>query len=99
MKGPATRTDAMLSCPCCFALLCIDCQRHATYQHQYRAMFVQNCQVMRLQRMHAAAETSGGGARQAADVDESDVLYPVRCKTCQVSLLSLLFLPRIPISQ
>lgn len=33
-------TDPVLSCPCCFNLLCMDCQRHAKYSNQYRAMFV-----------------------------------------------------------
>jgi len=36
----ARRTDAVLSCPCCFTPLCYDCQRHDTYVTQYRAMFV-----------------------------------------------------------
>lgn len=36
--GP--RTDAHLSCPACFTPLCIDCQRHATRPHCFRAMFV-----------------------------------------------------------
>ena len=38
-------TDAILNCPCCFTLLCLDCQRHETFINQYRAMFVQNCTV------------------------------------------------------
>ncbi|GIL55388.1 hypothetical protein Vafri_10946 [Volvox africanus] len=39
------RSDAVLSCPGCFTTLCIDCQRHEKYHHQYRAMFVMNCKV------------------------------------------------------
>jgi len=39
-------TDAILNCPCCFALLTIDCQRHESYLNQYRAMFVRNCKVI-----------------------------------------------------
>ncbi|EFJ44907.1 hypothetical protein VOLCADRAFT_64139 [Volvox carteri f. nagariensis] len=38
-------SDAVLSCPGCFTTLCIDCQRHEKYHHQYRAMFVMNCAV------------------------------------------------------
>eukprot|EP01116_Phalansterium_solitarium_P011400 TRINITY_DN27062_c0_g1_i1.p1 TRINITY_DN27062_c0_g1~~TRINITY_DN27062_c0_g1_i1.p1 ORF type:complete len:242 (+),score=45.21 TRINITY_DN27062_c0_g1_i1:63-788(+) len=45
-KG-AKRSDAVLNCPCCFALLSIDCQRHETYVNQFRAMFVRNCKVYR----------------------------------------------------
>jgi len=33
-------SDAVLSCPCCFHILCMDCQRHEKYSNQYRAMFV-----------------------------------------------------------
>lgn len=32
------RSDAVLSCPCCFTPLCYDCQRHDVYLSQYRAM-------------------------------------------------------------
>ncbi|GIM06548.1 hypothetical protein Vretimale_10840, partial [Volvox reticuliferus] len=38
-------SDAVLSCPGCFTTLCIDCQRHEKYHHQYRAMFVMNCTI------------------------------------------------------
>jgi hypothetical protein len=38
-------SDAVLSCPCCFATVCMDCQQHDTYKHQYRAMFVMNIAV------------------------------------------------------
>ena len=39
------QTDAVLSCPACFTLLCVDCQRHVEYENQFRAMFVQSCRV------------------------------------------------------
>ncbi|EGG19992.1 hypothetical protein DFA_07107 [Cavenderia fasciculata] len=39
------KTDAYLSCPACFTLLCVDCQRHDLYKNQYRAMFVKNCTI------------------------------------------------------
>lgn len=38
-------SDATLNCPCCLTLLCLDCQRHALYKTQYRAMFVLNCRI------------------------------------------------------
>lgn len=41
--GINRKTDAFLNCPCCFSLLCIDCQRHENILNQYRAVFVQNC--------------------------------------------------------
>jgi hypothetical protein len=36
-------TDALLSCPSCFTLLCIECQQHDSRGNLYRAMFVRNC--------------------------------------------------------
>uniref|UniRef100_A0A5S6QS48 E2F-associated phosphoprotein n=1 Tax=Trichuris muris TaxID=70415 RepID=A0A5S6QS48_TRIMR len=42
---PLPRSDAVLNCPACMALLCLDCQRHVQYSSQYRAMFVENCAV------------------------------------------------------
>ncbi|KAJ0970043.1 hypothetical protein J5N97_022920 [Dioscorea zingiberensis] len=38
-------SDAVLSCPACFTTLCLDCQRHAEYATQFRAMFVTNCEI------------------------------------------------------
>lgn len=29
-------SDAVLNCPSCMTLLCLDCQRHETYKTQYR---------------------------------------------------------------
>eukprot|EP01132_Coremiostelium_polycephalum_P002054 gene2054-2532_t len=39
------RSDASLSCPGCFTLLCIDSQRHDIYKNQFRAIFVKNCKI------------------------------------------------------
>jgi len=38
-------SDAVLSCPCCFQIVCMDCQRHERYANQFRAMFVMNIGV------------------------------------------------------
>ena len=38
-------SDAVLSCPCCFQIVCMDCQRHERYSNQFRAMFVMNITV------------------------------------------------------
>lgn len=38
-------SDAILSCPCCFTTVCMDCQQHERYKNQYRAMFVMNIGV------------------------------------------------------
>ncbi|KAL3925285.1 MAG: hypothetical protein SGILL_000510 [Bacillariaceae sp.] len=38
-------TDAVLSCPCCFNIVCMDCQRHSRYPNQFRAIFVMGITV------------------------------------------------------
>jgi len=38
-------SDAVLSCPCCLSIVCMDCQRHERHKNQYRAMFVMNIVV------------------------------------------------------
>ena len=38
-------SDAVLSCPCCFNIVCMDCQRHQRYPNQFRAMFVMGIAV------------------------------------------------------
>ncbi|XP_024392910.1 uncharacterized protein [Physcomitrium patens] len=46
MQRQGRKSDAVLSCPACFTILCIDCQRHEFYVNQYRAMFVRNCTIV-----------------------------------------------------
>jgi hypothetical protein len=41
-------TDATLTCPMCFNILTEFCQQHEEY-HQWRAVFVQNCYVHRIE--------------------------------------------------
>lgn len=38
-------SDAILSCPCCFTTVCIDCQEHTSMIGHFRAMLVMNCRV------------------------------------------------------
>jgi len=47
MPQGGRKSDAVLCCPACFTLLCFDCQQHDEYANQYRAMFVQNCKVLK----------------------------------------------------
>jgi hypothetical protein len=49
------KSDAILSCPACFTTLCMDCQRHEQYVHQYRAMFVSNCRIVENERLRMPA--------------------------------------------
>lgn len=37
------KSDALLSCPGCLTTVCIDCQQHAEFEGQFRAMFTINC--------------------------------------------------------
>jgi len=39
-------SDAVLSCPCCFNIVCMDCQRHERYPDQFRAMFVVSMSII-----------------------------------------------------
>lgn len=39
------KSDAILSCPSCFNIVCMDCQRHERYANQFRAMFVMGIAV------------------------------------------------------
>jgi E2F-associated phosphoprotein len=68
------KSDAILSCPGCFAMLCFDCQQHAHDDTLFRAMFVQNCRLLdqgqgELKVLCDACETEVGS------YDEADELY------------------------
>ena len=38
-------SDAVLNCPACMTTLSRDCQRHAEFPNQFRALFVEHCSV------------------------------------------------------
>ena len=69
-------SDAVLSCPCCFAIVCMDCQRHVRYANQFRAMFVMNIGVSWHKRLRwdedagelAEIRSNRGGGEAAASV-------------------------------
>ena len=71
-------TDALLSCPGCFATLCVECQQHARIETLFRAMFVQNCRLLdsggQLQVLCEACETRVGGFDADAEVYEFDTV-------------------------
>lgn len=70
------QTDAELSCPACFTLLCVDCQQHVEYENQFRAMFVQNCRV---------------DDKTVLTYDDSEEYNPVYCSECgtQIGVFSV----------
>ena len=91
--GDRNKTDAILSCPSCFTVLCMDCQRHETYTDQYRAMFVANCKVhceyqvsyrpthhnnkLRWERIAVHSGSADSG---------EELFYPVLCSYCDTEV-------------
>lgn len=75
------KTDAILSCPCCFHMVCMDCQKHVKY-NQFRAMFVQNCVV----DFDTTLQPKNGEA-----------VHPVSCATCKVWPISTTFFLIFPL--
>ncbi|KAG6546076.1 hypothetical protein Mapa_012482 [Marchantia paleacea] len=74
------RSDGILSCPACFTTLCIDCQRHEKYVHQYRAMFVQNCRIVENERLrlpaHRAAKKTRKSKKKSAANESTPLNVP-----------------------
>ena len=84
-------SDAILSCPCCFTTLCIDCQAHEQQANQYRAMFVRACTVDRAgaATATATAPASSQGRHRRSKRSKaggaggrSEQTFPVRCEVC-----------------
>ena len=74
-------SDAILSCPRCFNVVCMDCQQHERYSNQYRAMFVMNIGVDWTKKMmyddaigglKAYTTTGGNVGRTLGGVMEGD---------------------------
>ncbi len=83
----AANSDAVLNCPGCFCLLCLDCQRHQLYENQYRAMFVVNCHVVEGERLRFPLSKSAKKNRRKEEQQEDDELYqPVRCDHCSTEV-------------
>ena len=70
--GKARPSDATLSCPCCFTVICYDCQRHETYRNQFRAMFVANCHISEDSLLRSTID--------------SVVFKPVACNHCNTEV-------------
>lgn len=86
MKKPKGRkSDAVLLCPCCFTPLCYDCQRHATYRNQYRAMFVVNCEVDKNQILKFG---KGEKMRKSKIFDpiQDEIYHPTTCTGCNTEV-------------
>lgn len=77
------------SCPGCFATLCLDCQKHARYHTQFRAVFVMNCKTSATAHSVAAPQQSKqqkhqrpAGDEATADAAAGEQFFPVACEVC-----------------
>uniref|UniRef100_A0A6U2TTH1 E2F-associated phosphoprotein n=1 Tax=Leptocylindrus danicus TaxID=163516 RepID=A0A6U2TTH1_9STRA len=95
-------SDAILSCPCCFQIVCMDCQKHERYVNQYRAMFVMNIGVHWQKRYkydlgkHELVEIEStpaidGGVNVVQDVskEKEEIYYSVYCLNCNTEVAVL----------
>lgn len=97
----SAQTDAILNCPCCMNLLCMDCQRHEKYKTQYRAMFVFNCKVKEDEQLKYPKEEDGpevggkkGKRKSKKTVQEEisdkpvefEIFKPVECESCRTEV-------------
>ncbi|KAH7933503.1 hypothetical protein HPB49_013252 [Dermacentor silvarum] len=86
---PLPQSDAVLNCPGCMTLLCLDCQRHEIYNTQYRAMFVKNCVVNRKETLRCLPSRSSSKRRQNLPEgvnDPRDIFNPVQCEVCRTEV-------------
>ena len=91
-------SDAVLNCPCCFTLLCLDCQQHEVYKTQYRSMFVMNCTVDAGNPLQEETRSEEEGKkkkrkkemkakrRKDSGKKDSQVYLNVRCSICQTQV-------------
>ncbi|EGC35854.1 hypothetical protein DICPUDRAFT_13745, partial [Dictyostelium purpureum] len=83
-KSSGKKSDAYLSCPCCFTLLCVECQRHSTYKNQYRAISVNNCIVDKeINNNNNNNNNNTNNDDSSSDEDEDEVYQPVKCSVCE----------------
>lgn len=82
-------SDAVLNCPACLSLLCLDCQRHELYRNQYRAMFVSNCTIVMeetlsfpIKQKKLRRKSSG----QCSADGKDDSFHPVQCSVCKTGV-------------
>ena len=91
-------SDAVLSCPCCFEIVCMDCQQHERYLNQYRAMFVMNIGVDWKHELVYSEQQKGLIDKPTAvgptnhvpsEQENSQVYYSVHCASCQTQVAAL----------
>lgn len=85
-------SDAVLSCPCCFNIVCMDCQQHERYENQYRAMFVMGIAVrwdLKLRYDKTSNGLVAADETQFEDGDDDPIYYTVCCANCQTTVAAL----------
>ncbi|XP_015918514.1 E2F-associated phosphoprotein [Parasteatoda tepidariorum] len=83
---PLPNSDAVLNCPACLSLLCLDCQRHDIYKSQYRAMFVTNCTVIETETLNYPNKKKAKKTSGEMFAKPSDVYNPVKCSICNTEV-------------
>jgi len=83
---PLPNSDAVLNCPACFVVVCLDCQRHEIYKTQYRAMFVMNCSVKTDEVMKVPLKTKKKNKKSKVLTNPGDEFHPVRCDECRTEI-------------
>lgn len=84
---PLPSSAAVLNCPACFTVVCLDCQRHDVYKTQYRAMFVMNCSVVSDQKLRVPLKLKGKGKNRKKPItDPNEEFHPVRCDQCKTEI-------------
>lgn len=84
---PLPSSAAVLNCPACFTVVCLDCQRHEIYKTQYRAMFVMNCSVVTDQKLRVPLKLKGKGKNRKKPItDPNEEFHPVRCDQCKTEI-------------
>lgn len=73
-----------LSCPSCFALLCVQCQAHERHEGQFRAIFVRNCVTRSGETMRVRVTREGRRGAEIAAAGE--MLRPVACAKCDTEV-------------
>ena len=82
-------SDAVLSCPCCFTIVCMDCQRHETYQNQYRAMFVMNICLQSKMIYNKHSKQLEGVTADLEEDETTEVYHSVNCVECKTQVAAL----------
>ncbi|KAL5970127.1 E2F-associated phosphoprotein [Taenia solium] len=74
------KTDAVLNCPGCMSLICLNCQRHSKYKSQYRTMFTFNSKVSEDEVLHPPPDYHE--VKSAGFMGEMGVFKRVLCEIC-----------------